>query len=136
MRFVIQTITLTTGAVLAGIAMAGAAQTSSSVLYERDVRPIFKAHCFHCHGEAGEKKGGLDLRLQRLVLQGGESGPAIAAGKRDQSRLFKLISSGKMPPEDKSLSAEEVAVIGRWIDQGAITARPEPAATVAEVRAL
>jgi len=120
---------LTFAAILlsAGVSANAASPASDSVLYERDVRPIFKAHCFHCHGEAGEKKGGLDLRLKRLILQGGESGPAIAAGQRDESRLFKLISSGKMPPEDKVLSAEEIATIGRWIEQGARASRPEPA---------
>ena len=97
------------------------------VLYERDVRPIFKAHCFHCHGESGVRKGGLDLRLRRLVAKGGESGSAIEARDRKASRLFRFVSEGKMPPEDKSLSPAEIEVIGRWIDQGARAARPEPA---------
>jgi len=126
MRFQERIILLTGLLIPAGIT-ASATAAADTVLYERDVRPIFDAHCFHCHGEAGVKKGGLDLRLQRLVLQGGESGSAITAGKRDESRLFKLISSGKMPPEDKALSSEEIATIGRWIDQGARASRPEPA---------
>jgi len=31
--------------------------------FERDVRPILKAMCFHCHGEEEHLQGGLDLRL-------------------------------------------------------------------------
>jgi hypothetical protein len=48
--------------------------------YERDVRPILKLHCFGCHGEGGKREGELDLRLQRLIIQGGDSGPAVVPG--------------------------------------------------------
>ena len=33
-------------------------------LFEKDVRPILKAMCFHCHGDETEIEGGLDLRLR------------------------------------------------------------------------
>ena len=36
-------------------------------VFETHVRPILKAHCFHCHGEEDELQGGLDLRLVRLM---------------------------------------------------------------------
>jgi len=48
--------------------------------FERDIRPIFRAHCFDCHGATDELKGGLDLRLVRLMEIGGESGSAITPG--------------------------------------------------------
>ena len=38
--------------------------------FEADVRPILKAHCFHCHGEAGTREAKLDLRLRRLIVKG------------------------------------------------------------------
>ena len=38
-------------------------ESNDSLTFERDVRPIFKAQCFHCHGEDDELHGGLDLRL-------------------------------------------------------------------------
>lgn len=94
--------------------------------YEADVRPILKAHCFHCHGEGDTLKGGLDLRLRRLMAAGGESGPAIAPGSAANSRLYQFIRDQKMPKADKKLTAEEVALIGRWIDAGAPTAHAEP----------
>ncbi|HJN83111.1 MAG TPA: c-type cytochrome domain-containing protein, partial [Verrucomicrobiota bacterium] len=49
---------------------------AATVTFEADVRPILKAHCFHCHGEDGTAKGGLDVRLRRLLLKGGKHGPA------------------------------------------------------------
>ena len=35
--------------------------------FERDVRPIVKAHCTHCHGEEEKPEGGVDLRLRRFM---------------------------------------------------------------------
>ena len=95
--------------------------------FEKDVRPILKAHCFECHGEGEKLKGGLDLRLRRLLLKGGEEGPVILPGKPDRSLLFKLVQSGEMPKRDKKLTHEEVTTIKLWIAAGAKTARSEPA---------
>ncbi len=97
--------------------------------YERDIRPIFKEHCFQCHGEAGVRKGNLDVRLKRFLVQGGESGAAIVPGKPDESYLLDRLRSGEMPPGDdasKKVSDEEVARIERWIRSGSPTARDEP----------
>lgn len=96
--------------------------------FEKDVRPILKAQCFHCHGEEEEVAGGLDLRLRRLMLKGGDSGPAIDPGDPDASYLLDRIRSGEMPPADAGhpLSEEQVAVVEAWIAGGARTLRPEP----------
>ena len=79
------------------------AQAAAPVLFEKDVRPILKAHCFHCHGEDGRERGDLDVRLRRLLLEGGEYGPAIVEGKPEESRLFQMVQSGKMPKEKACL---------------------------------
>lgn len=94
--------------------------------YEKQIRPIFKTHCFACHGEAGVLEGGLDLRLRRLMVKGGDSGAAIKPGKIEESYLFDRIVEGEMPPGDAHLSEKEIALIRRWIQSGAPTARPEP----------
>ncbi|MBW3541029.1 MAG: DUF1549 domain-containing protein [Planctomycetes bacterium] len=97
--------------------------------FERDVRPILKAHCFHCHGEEGDPEGGLDLRLRRLIAAGGDSGPALVPGEPSKSYLVERIAGGEMPPGDdagKKLSASHVDTIRRWIAAGAPTAGPEP----------
>ncbi|HVV99806.1 MAG TPA: DUF1549 domain-containing protein, partial [Planctomycetaceae bacterium] len=96
------------------------------VVFERDVRPIFKTHCFHCHGEGDELKGALDLRLRRTALKGGDTGPGIVPGKHAESLLFERIEAGEMPPGNKPVPAAQRTLIARWIDAGAPTAAAEP----------
>ena len=109
------------------MALTGAvAVASGAPSFEKDVRPILKAHCFHCHGEDGELKGGLDVRLQRFLLKGGKSGPALVAGKPAESHLLEVLKSGEMPKEKPKLADAEIATIEQWILAGAPTLRPEP----------
>jgi hypothetical protein len=94
--------------------------------FNAQVRPILKAYCLECHGEAAAPKGGLDLRLRRLILRGGESGPAIVAGRPDESLLVRRLQKGEMPPRKKKVPAAEIDVIRRWVAAGAPVEAPEP----------
>jgi hypothetical protein len=118
--------------VLAGsiCALAGAWSNGAeqALTFEQHVRPILKAHCFQCHGEEEKHEGNLDLRLVRLIAKGGDSGPAIVAGKAAESYLIQRAIAGEMPPEGKKLPEKDLATLRAWIDQGAATARPEPEA--------
>ncbi len=96
--------------------------------FEATVRPILKAHCFQCHGEAAKPKGGLDLRFVRAMVAGGESGPAVESGRLDESLIWERVNADEMPPGDKKLSAREKAALADWIVAGIPTARPEPEA--------
>jgi hypothetical protein len=114
-------------AAVVAAAAAASANEAPAVSFERDVRPILKAHCFHCHGEDGTKKSGLDVRLRRLIVDtGGESGPAVVPGEPDRSRLYQLLRDGEMPKGEKRLAPAEVETIRAWIVAGAPTLRPEP----------
>jgi hypothetical protein len=99
---------------------------AAPLTFERDIRPIFKTHCFQCHGEEEELSGNLDVRLVRLLAKGGDSGPAFVAGDAAKSLLIERITKGEMPPEGKKISAGELAKLRSWIDDGAKTAKPEP----------
>src|SRR5262249_29300813 len=98
---------------------------AASPTFEKDIRPILKAHCFDCHGEGDKLRGGLDLRLRRLMLKGGDDGPVIVPGKPEKSPLFKMVHSGEMPKRGQKLTPDQVALIKQWIAGGAKTARPE-----------
>jgi len=103
------------------------ADSAAELTFERDVRPILKAHCFQCHGERGRREGNLDLRLRRFMVSGGDSGAAISPGKPGASYLLDRVRNKEMPPgESAHLSARDISVIRRWIAAGAPTARPEP----------
>ncbi len=99
---------------------------SGEITFEKHVRPILKAQCFHCHGEEGEMKGGLDVRLARFLLKGGKSGPAILPGEVAKSHLLEVLKAGEMPKGKPPLKETEIAVIEKWIATGARTSRPEP----------
>lgn len=115
-------------AAISSSAQAGevAAKDEPAVAYERDIRPILQANCFHCHGEEEKPKGGLDLRLKRLVVQGGNSGPAIISGNAEDSELIARVELGEMPPGEKKLTPAEIATLRKWIDLGAPTLGTEP----------
>jgi hypothetical protein len=104
------------------------ADSDASPSFERDVRPILKARCFPCHGEGQKTEGGLDVRLRRFLVKGGDYGPAIVPGKPEQSYLLDRVKAGEMPPDEdaEELSTEDIALIERWIAAGAKTAHPEP----------
>ncbi|MFM7074435.1 MAG: PSD1 and planctomycete cytochrome C domain-containing protein [Planctomycetota bacterium] len=110
----------------ASLATSLATAADTPISYEEHIRPLFKAHCFYCHGEGGKKEGGLDLRLRRLALAGGESGAAITPGDANASRLFQRVRDGEMPPKSK-LSAAELQLLERWISAGAPARAAEPA---------
>lgn len=95
------------------------------VSFHNDVRPIFQANCNACH-RAGKAKGGLDLTSVAAIKKGGKHGAAIEVGKADGSRLMEDIGGDEptMPDEGEPLTAEEVALIGRWIAGGAIDDSP------------
>ena len=111
---------------LLGLFFAKAAGQPTALTFERDIRPILKEFCFDCHGAEKELKGGLDLRLRRLIARGGEHGAAIVPGKPDESLLIRQLREGEMPPEGKKVPGEQIEILAQWIAEGAQTLRNEP----------
>ena len=93
------------------------------VSYFRDVVPIMREHCQGCHQPA--KRGGeLLLTTFAGLKKGGESGaPGFVAGKPDQSLLIEQITpedgEAEMPKKKPPLDADQIALIRRWISEGA-----------------
>lgn len=105
-----------------------AAAEAPTPTFEDQIRPLLKARCFNCHGDSDTPEGSLDVRLVRLMTAGGDSGPAIVPGKREESPLYVRIRDHEMPPEGApGFTSAQVELIGKWIDAGAGTRRPEPA---------
>lgn len=107
------------------IMIGGARGESPAVEFNRDIRPILSDNCFACHGpDQNQRKA--DLRLDQEESARGDRGGyyLLAPGKPAQSALFARITakdSNRMPPVKfgKQLSAAQVELIRRWIEQGA-----------------
>src|SRR5688500_3827549 len=107
-----------------GGSAAGTFQPGQSpVDFEREVRPILEERCWGCHAQK-KHRGGLRLDSREAVLQGGDSGPAAEAGKGSASLLVQLVSGADperlMPDEGERLTADQIAVLTRWIDEGLV----------------
>lgn len=99
-----------------------AVRADDSVLtFERDVQPILNARCTKCHGTTS-RRADLSLVDFAALRRGGESGHVIEAGDASGSLLLELIEASAMPPDDEPpLQPEQVDVIRRWIESGAMS---------------
>ena len=90
------------------------------VSFTNDIQPVLETSCWKCHGAAIQLSK-LDLRTRESALKGGEKGPAIVPGKAEESKLYRLVAGLEKPamPMDGKLTAEQIAAIKDWIDQGA-----------------
>ena len=83
------------------------------------VAPVFKDKCTTCHGGV-EPKGGLDLRIAKAAIAGGDSGAGIKPGDPGNNLIWQSIMEGTMPPKNKpQLTADEKKLIQEWIAGGA-----------------
>lgn len=95
---------------------------AAQIDYAKEVEPIFKASCAECHSGA-QPKGGFAVDSKEAVLKGGKGyGKVVIPGDSKKSPLIAIVS-GKdediAQMEKHKLPAAQVAVLKKWIDQGA-----------------
>ncbi|MDB6150326.1 MAG: hypothetical protein JWQ44_1774 [Chthoniobacter sp.] len=96
------------------------------ISYYRDIRPIFQAQCQGCHQPA-KAKGGYVMTDFAKLLAGGESVDkgevAIVPRDPDNSLLVQQITpvngEAEMPVKKPPLPEHEIALVRRWISEGA-----------------
>jgi hypothetical protein len=108
-----------------------------AVVFSRDVAPILVKNCLACHAES-DPKGEYQLHtFERLMKDGYSGSPVITPGDPESSELLRLIASDdeeeRMPKEAAALPAEQVALVRRWIEQGAKLDTPDPAAKLVSI---
>ena len=110
-----------------GLQVAAAPQDAkvplAAVDYFKDVRPILETRCYGCHGP---KKQKADLRLDKKHSAFGEASDGlkvIRPGRSAESELFRRVTSDdpevRMPPEEESLTPDQIGTLRTWIDRGA-----------------
>ena len=102
------------------LTLASTSSAADKISFRKQVWPIFKRHCWGCHN-ARESKGGLNMDTVKLTVKGGDSGKSIQPGKPKGSLLIDMISGPKpdMPKKQPPLSAAKIAIIRRWVKEGA-----------------
>lgn len=103
-----------------------AVATAEDVDFARDIQPILNAKCVECHGGVKAAGGFSFVYEDRVINFAADSGETVVSpGKLVQSEMFRRITSTDeyevMPPADAHppLSKSQIALIGRWIEQGA-----------------
>jgi hypothetical protein len=105
-------------------------QIPEIISYNFNIRPILSDKCFKCHGpDANKREAALRLDMPESAyraLRDDPSAHALVPGKPGESEVYRRItsddSSVMMPvPESnlKRLTPYEVALIEKWIRQGA-----------------
>src|SRR5687767_15106783 len=101
------------------------------------VKPLLETRCVSCHGP-DKVKGGLRLDSRAGALKGGESGPALVPGKPAESLIVQAVMHARpdleMPPKDK-LTKSDIALLERWIKDGAPWPETKPGTAPPQVLA-
>jgi mono/diheme cytochrome c family protein len=116
---------------------ADTAESPSPVSFSKDIAPLLQQKCATCHGP-GKTKGGYQLHTFAALMKPGESKEApVLASEPTRSRLFQLITAkdadDRMPQKDDPLPPPQIALIERWIKEGAKFDGADPGATLASL---
>ncbi|MDF1755284.1 MAG: DUF1553 domain-containing protein [Verrucomicrobiales bacterium] len=111
------------GSKIAKVASDSKPSVADGVDYFREVQPLLEKKCYDCH-KGSKIKGGLRLDTLAAALKGGKGdGPAITPGDTENSSILWRIHHDAgddiMPPKGDPLSAEEIALLERWVKEGA-----------------
>ncbi len=115
------------------LACAYAADPPAGPSFRADVAPILVRKCLGCHNDK-KAEGGLDISTYARLRRGGtEAGDLIIEpGDPDSSYLIESVRGGAaraMPLKQPRLKAQEIAILARWVEQGARFDGPSPETT-------
>ena len=113
--------------VLCGVSLPlraqGPAPAGRAVDFSREIKPILQVACVRCHAR-GNDKGGFSIETRESLLRGGDTRPAVVPGQSGESFLIDLVSGLEpdmvMPKKGSRLTADQIALLRAWIDQGAV----------------
>jgi hypothetical protein len=102
-----------------------------TVNFVSQVLPMLKSKCFECHqapyrdeGRMRKPKGGLRLDAARAIIEGSSDHVVVNTGDGEGSLLYERCALPEnhddfMPPDGPPLTANELASLKTWIDEGA-----------------
>ncbi|MFM7148756.1 MAG: DUF1549 domain-containing protein, partial [Gemmataceae bacterium] len=105
---------------------SGSVSAAEKIDFSRQILPILSENCYHCHGpDAKNRQAGLRLDTSEGAFRKRRGKAVILPGNSSKSELVRRLESHEpdevMPPPDsnRKVSAEQIARIKKWIDEGA-----------------
>ncbi len=125
-------------ALLAACLMPGLVSLADdSVSFRKDIAPILLGNCLACHGPKKAEGSYRVDTFERAVGEGDSGSLGFAAKDLEGSEAFRRITSEdkdeRMPLEGDALPAEQIAILKRWIEEGAKFDGPDPKAALASI---
>jgi WD40 repeat protein len=98
-------------------------QPEGPISFMKDVAPILVQNCIACHN-ARKSESKYNMTTFALLAKGGQQGEEITLtpGNPDDSRFVELIrpdGTPRMPYKQDPLPKEKIAVVERWVKEGA-----------------
>lgn len=118
-----------------GFAAVGGAE--DEVSFRKHVAPILLNNCLACHGPKKSEGGYRIDTFERLTGEGDSGAPGFTAKDLDGSEAYRRMASDdeseRMPLEADPIPAEQLALIKRWIQQGAKYDAEDPKTDLASI---
>src|SRR4051812_6895941 len=107
------------------IALAvSSSQAAAATSFRNEVAPLLQRRCGTCH-DAEQAKGRYRMDTFERLMKPGESDLApVTPGKPKESELYNLLlehsPEDRMPQKADALPEQEIALVERWIAEGAV----------------
>src|SRR5262245_40527393 len=101
------------------LAVCGGSASAEDFFADR-VAPVLRQRCVSCHN-ARNSRNGLALTTRERLVKAGGRGPAVVPSDAAKRLLVEMVSGAKprMPKQGARLTAEEIADLRKWIEDGA-----------------
>lgn len=120
---------------MALVACFFASEASAQVSFKKDIAPVLLNNCLACHGPKKAEGAYRIDSFERAVAAGESATAAFVAKNLEGSEGLRRIMSGdvteRMPLDGDPLPAETVALIKKWVEEGAVFDGPDPKAPLA-----
>jgi hypothetical protein len=90
---------------------------AGGISFTRDVAPILVARCGKCHVD--KNSGMLSMASYSTLMKGAKNLAVVMPGDGTGSRIYEVIESGDMPRGGGKVEMAELAMLTKWINQGA-----------------